>query len=302
MSGKVNQATESFVLPIGQSGDSRHQSDWLQVLLLAALILLLYSGILARLASDWWNDSNYSHGFFVPMFSAFVLWQDRRKLASLLTRPSWFGLVVVAGALLVLIAGVFGAELFLSRLSFLFLLAGLLIYFRGWGYFRAVLFPWAILLMMIPIPVIVFNQVALPLQFLASQLAGGSLALLGVPVLREGNLIHLPSMTLEVAEACSGIRSLVSLVTLAIFYGYFFERRILHRVLLVIAAVPIAVAANGLRIMGAGLLGQYWNPDKAQGFFHVFSGWVIFVLALGMLYLFHVALSWLGKKWQARNS
>lgn len=302
MSGNITKATEDSALPIERGVDSHYPWAWSQILLMAVLIFFLYSGILTRLALDWWDDPNYSHGFFVPAFSAFVLWQDRRKLASLLTRPSWFGLVVVAGALLVLIVGVLGAELFLSRSSFLFLLAGLLIYFRGWGYFRAVLFPWAILFIMIPIPVIIFNQVALPLQFLASQLASGSLALVGVPVLREGNIIQLPSMTLEVAEACSGIRSLVSLVTLAIFYGYFFESRILHRVLLVVAAVPIAVAANSLRIMGAGLLGQYWSPDRAQGFFHLFSGLVVFVVALVMLYFFHVALSWLQQKSETRSS
>ncbi|SRR5258708_1659003 len=297
----MSQGTEHSGLSGERVSDSRHPWHWLQILILVALVSLLYSGILMRLASDWWSDPNYSHGFFVPAFSAFVLWRNRKNLATFPTNPSWFGLVIIAGALLILIAGVLAAELFLSRSSFLFLLAGFEIYFLGWNHFRAVLFPWAILFLMIPIPVILFNQVALPLQILASQLASGLLAILGVPVLRTGNIIQLPSMALEVVEACSGIRSLMSLLTLAIFYGYFFEPQIRRRILLVMAAVPIAVAANGLRIMGTGLLGQYWDPGKAEGFLHLFSGWVIFVLALIMLYLFHIALSRINWKPRAKS-
>src|SRR5207237_10326972 len=168
----------------------------------------------------------------------------------------------------VLVIGVLGAELFLSRISLLLLIAGLIVYFRGWQFFRAILFPWAFLVLMIPIPAIVFNQITFPLQLLASRVAAGVLPWAGVPVLREGNVIMLPDMALEVAEACSGIRSLLSLATLAIIYGYLLEPRKMIRVLLAMAAVPVAVAANSLRIVGTGLLIQYWDPDKAEGFFH----------------------------------
>jgi exosortase len=180
-----------------------------------------------------------------------------------------------------------GAELFLSRLSLLLVLGGLIVLFLGWSFFRAVLFPWAFLLLMIPIPAIIFNQITFPLQLLASRVASTSLPWMGVPVLREGNVIVLPAMALEVAEACSGIRSLMSLMTLAIIYGYLMERRVSVRVLLALASIPIAVAANSFRILGTGLLVQYWDPEKAQGFFHEFSGWLIFVISLAMLYLLH---------------
>jgi exosortase len=116
------------------------------------------------------------------------------------------------------------------------------------------------------------------------------LSLSGVPVLREGNVIQLPVMSLEVVKACSGIRSLMSLGTLAIIYGYFLEPRVGRRVLLALSAIPIAVVANGLRVMGTGLLGQYWSPEKAEGFFHSFSGWVIFVLSLLLLFGVHGAM------------
>jgi len=186
--------------------------------------------------------------------------------------------------------GNLGAELFLSRTSLLVLIAGLVIFFLGWQYFRAVLFPWAFLLLMIPIPSILFNQITFPLQLLASKVASDVLPLAGVPVLREGNVIGLPLMQLEVAEACSGIRSLLSLATLTIIYGYLMESRIWIRVLLAIASVPIAVAANSFRIVGTGLLVQYWDPEKAEGFFHLFSGWLIFVMSLAMLFALHKLL------------
>src|SRR5579884_3999132 len=164
------------------------------------------------------------------------------------------------------------------------------IYSQGWRFFKAVLFPWLFLFLMIPPPTLIMNMVTLPLQFLASDLATWFLQALGVPVLQNGNVIQLSNMSLEVVEACSGIRSLISLGTLAIVYGYLLETDNVIRVLLAIAAVPIAVLANGLRIMGTGLTGLYWDPAKAQGFFHEFSGWVIFVLSLITLFIVHTVL------------
>lgn len=292
-------ATEGITRDI-QPVSGWDQRSWSQFALLLLMLGLLYFDILRHLVEQWSHDPNYSHGFFVPLFSLFVLWAERKRLASLPAEPHWSGLVVCSGALAMLIVGVLGVEQFLSRSSLVILVAGLLIYFKGWRYFRVLLLAWAALFLMIPIPAIVFNEIAFPLQFLASRLATGLLALLGVPVLREGNVIQLPAMALEVVEACSGIRSLISLLTLTVIYGYFLEPRNSRRLLLVIAAAPIAVVANGLRIMGTGLLGQYWSPDTAEGFFHTFSGWVIFVFAALMLFLFHSGLGWLGSGQKAR--
>jgi exosortase len=205
-------------------------------------------------------------------------------------KPSWWGLLVLALGLCILVVGQLGAELFLSRLSLLVVIAGLILFFLGQTVFRAVLFPWAFLLLMIPIPAIVFNQITFPLQLLASKVASTTLPWMGVPVLREGNVIILPAMALEVAEACSGIRSLMSLATLAIIYGYLMEHRVNVRVLLAFASIPIAVAANSFRIVGTGLLVQYWDPQRAEGFFHEFSGWLIFVVSVALLYLTHQVL------------
>lgn len=265
--------------------------SWSQVSILAALVALLYYRIVVNLAVEWWSDPNYSHGFLMPIFCGWMIWRQKKHLTDESVRPNLLGFALIGIALGMLVLGVLGAELFLSRTSLIFLLAGVVIHFRGWSHFRRILFPWALLFLAIPLPAIVFNQIALPLQFQASKLASGLLSLCGVPVLREGNVINLPSLSLDVVEACSGLRSLVSLITLALLYGYFFERRNWVRVLLAASAIPIAVAANGMRIMGSGLLGEYWDPSKAEGFFHLFSGWLIFVLSIALLVGLHAAIA-----------
>lgn len=254
---------------------------------IVALTAWLYWQILGRLAAQWWHDPNYSHGFLVPAFVLFLIWRIRSELAKVPRKPSWAGLAVISGALIMLVAGVLAAELFLSRSSLVFLVAGYWIFFQGWARFRAIWLPWLMLFLMIPIPAIILNQITFPLQILASKLASFLLAATGIPVLREGNILKLPVMSLEVAEACSGIRSLLSLGTLAIVFGYFMESSVVVRALLAIASIPIAVTANALRIVGTGLLVRFWDPEKAEGFFHIFSGWVIFLLSFGMLLAFH---------------
>ncbi|MFZ3263329.1 MAG: VPLPA-CTERM-specific exosortase XrtD [Terriglobales bacterium] len=254
---------------------------------LLLLVVWLYYSILCHLGIQWISDPNFSHGIFVPAFSLFVLWQDREKLKNLESEPSWLGFPLIVLALLMLVLGVLGVELFTSRLSLLVLLAGIILLFRGRAFFRAVLFPWAFLILMIPLPNLILQKFTFPLQMLASKMSTFMLQLIGVPALREGNVIHLPYMSLEVAEACSGIRSLLSLLTLAIIYGYLMEKRNWVRIVLACAAVPIAVIANGLRIFGTGIVGEYWDPDKAQGFFHEFQGWLIFVVTLILLFAMH---------------
>lgn len=289
-SGGMNRADTKLMERVAPRETIRNAELGLQAGLLAILLGILYYDILARLVFHWWKDSDFSHGFLIPVFSAFVVWQSRKRWSALPTEPSRWGGVVIVGAMATLILGELGAEFFLSRSSLVFLIAGLVICFLGWPHFRAMAFAWAMLFFMIPIPALIYNQITFPLQFLAARLASFLLDLTGVPVLREGNIIQLPTMSLEVAQACSGVRSLMSLGALALIYGYFLETRKLPRVLLALAAIPIAVSANGLRVMVTGLLGYYWSPDKAEGFFHTFSGWVIFVISLVMLFCFHALL------------
>jgi exosortase D (VPLPA-CTERM-specific) len=270
--------------------------------LLLLAIGALYYEILYKLALHWNADPNFSHGWLVPVFSGYVVWQIWHRLNAAPAAPSWWGLPVTLFSLGLLILGVFGAELFLSRTSLLFLLAGLVIFFGGWRQFRMLFFAWAFLFLMVPIPQIVFNQIAFPLQLLASKLATAMLQGVGVPVLREGNVIQLSNMALEVVEACSGIRSLMSLGTLAIIYGYFLEKNLWHRVWLALGAIPIAVLANASRITGTGLLAHYWSPEAAEGFFHTFSGWLIFVVSLALLFGLHGLLVLLGKRFPGRGA
>jgi exosortase len=270
-------------------------------LVLVVLVFWLYGPVLARLCRQWWTDPNFSHGFFVPVFSLYVIWQERDRLRRIRSVPSSWGLALILFSLCTLFLGVFGAELFLSRMSLILLIAGMVIFLRGWETFRALLFPLAILILMVPIPSIILNQITFPLQILASKLSAWLLPFLGVPVLREGNVINLPAMPLEVADACSGIRSLLSLTCLAIMYGYLLEKRISVRIVLALASIPIAVAANGLRIVGTGLLVQYWDPEKAEGFFHAFSGWLIFVVSLLMLFGLHQLITLRERRREAQS-
>ncbi len=264
--------------------------------LLLLSVVLLYAGVGAKLVYDWYDLPDFSHGFILPLFSGFLLWERRTSIAKIPVTPAWTGIPLVVVALLMLLTGKFGADLFLTRLSFLLLAAGIVWSVAGTRMLRAVAFPIGVLLLAIPLPSVLFNQLTFPLQLLASRVASGMLPLAGVPVLREGNVISLPAMQLEVAEACSGIRSMMSLFTVAVIFGYLFERSTVRRILLALCSLPIAVAANALRIFGTGLCVQYWDPDKALGFFHEFSGWLMFLVSLSCLYLVHLATRSLGRR------
>jgi len=270
---------------------------WWKFGIIATLTAWLYLPIVSRLVQQWVSDSNYSHGFLVPVFSAFVLWNQRSRLTAGKSQPSTWGLLILILGTGLLVIGILGAELFLQRFSLLVWIAGLVVFFFGWQHFRAVLFPWAFLILMLPIPAIVFSRISMPLQILASKMAATFLPFVGVPVLREGNIINLPAMPLEVAEACSGIRSLFSLVTIALIYGFVAEKRRWVRILLALASVPVAVLANSLRIVGTGMIAEYWNSSKAEGFFHIISGWIVFVMCVVLLFSLH----WLIGTWRRRE-
>jgi exosortase D (VPLPA-CTERM-specific) len=285
------------IAPLAPAGEGHLLSGLLRFQGAALLLLLvcLYHSILYNLALQWTHDPNFTHGWLVPAFSLYVLWQDRKRLKSIEPTPSWAGLPLVMAGLVMLVLGVLGVEIFTARVSMLVLLAGLVVVFRGWEFFRAVFFPLAFLILMIPLPNLIQQKFTFPLQLLASKLATGMLETVGVPVLREGNLISLAKKQLEVAQACSGIRSLYSLVTLAIVYGYLMEKRNWVRVVLAFAAVPIAVLANSFRIFGTGLIVQYGDPDKAEGFYHEFEGWVVFVVSLILLFMLHSLMNLIWK-------
>ena len=268
-------------------------------IILGSLVFLLYAPVLEHLVEQWWTDPDYGHGFFVPLFSGYVLWHERNRWSQSEVEPSNFGLLTMLGAVALLLLGSLGAELFLSRFSLVVLFAGMILFLAGWGVLRAVLFPLSYLIFMIPLPVIVYNQITFPLQLLASRLATFWLELVQVPVLRDGNVLTFSNYSLEVVEACSGIRSLITLISLAVAYGYLVERRRWVRYLLVVLMVPSAIISNAIRIMGAGVLAHRFGPAAAEGFLHGFSGWVIFVTALLLMFGCHWILGHVGKGGEA---
>jgi exosortase len=264
-------------------------------LVIAGLVAALYGPLLTQMVVQWWQDPDYGHGFVVPLFVGYVVYQRRHELRQVPLEPSNLGFPVMLGAIVLFLAGTLGAELFVSRSSLLFLFGGMILFFAGWKMLRAVAFPLVFLVLMIPLPALIYNQVTFPLQLLASRLASNSLELFGVPVLREGNVLVLPNYSLEVVEACSGIRSLMSLIALAVAYGYFVEKRLWARITLVVLMVPIAVASNALRVVGAGIVTYFWGPQYAEGFFHFFQGWLIFVSAVACMIFVHWTLTHLAQ-------
>ena len=248
---------------------------------------ILYHSVISKLVHDWATDDNYSHAFFILPIALYFVWERRGRLAEIVPRPHWLGLISILMSFAVLLVGILGSELFLTRISMLGIIAGAVLFVYGWQHLKVVIGPILFLLLMIPIPAIVFNQITLPLQLIASRFGELFLSILGVPVLREGNIIQLPNLSLEVVEACSGIRSLISMLTLGIVYGYFLQKWIWMRVGLALATIPIAILANGFRVAVTGLAAHYYGSEMAEGLFHAFSGWLIFVIAFLMLFGLH---------------
>lgn len=279
-------------------------------LAISAALIFVYALVLTKLGHDWWTDENYSHGLLIPFIIGYILWSQRSDLARETPRPGTFlggGLVLLA--LLMLFAGTAGAELFMQRISLIPMLAGIVIFFWGPHLIKFLLVPLGLLALAIPIPTIIFNKVAFPLQLFASRCAVWAMSVLGIPVLRQGNVIELlprgarETRKLEVVEACSGIRSLMTLVTLAVVFAYFTYPRsnegdddrkgglswlksyaFWRSAIIVLSAVPIAILTNAARVSGTGILSHYYGTEVADGFFHSFSGWVVYIVAFLMLF------------------
>lgn len=250
------------------------------------LIAWLYAPVLARLFAVWMYDPFFSHGIFVPAFAALFLWRDRKKLKAIESAPSWAGLPLVGLALLLRYSTVPKAGLFFWGVSLLLLLAGSVILLYGWEFFRAVLFPWAFLILMIPVPSVILHKVTFSLEVPTLKLSAFLLQLAGVPLVREGDVFKFQTSTLSVFEAVSGIRSLLTPLTVAIIHGYLADNRKWVRAVLACSSVPIAIVAASFRIIGTCLLAQFWGQDEAELFYR-HSGWLVFAVSLLMLFIFH---------------
>ena len=260
--------------------------NWTAVGWFGVLLVVCYAPILAALVKNWNDDADMGHGFFVPIIAAYIAWLKRDEIANLPTRPNWWGLLIVIYGAFQMYIATLGAELFLARTSFVISIIGMVLLLGGREYLRVFAFPLFLLFFMVPIPAIIYNRITFPLQIYASEAADSVLGLLGYAVLREGNILELPSQRLSVVEACSGIRSLLSLSFLALVYGYFFEKKTWVRVALFLSTIPIAMIANSARVTLRGILSEI-KPELAEGFFHEFSGWVIFMIALAIMVGLH---------------
>jgi exosortase len=270
----VDRKAFPFVLP------------WMSLAWFGALLALCYWPVIVSLVSQWNTDEDMGHGFFVPILAAYIAWQSREKFLAAPAKQNWWGFALVIYAGIQLLIATMGAELFLTRMAIIFSVIGSIWFVNGTKRLRTLAFPLFLLFFMVPIPAIVYNRITFPLQLVASRAAEWGLMTIGIPVLREGNVLELAGQKLSVVEACSGIRSLLTLSFLSLVYGYFFEKRTWMRVLLFFATVPIAILANAARVTLTGILSEY-KPELAHGFFHSASGWVIFMVALVILVVFH---------------
>jgi len=256
----------------------------LPALVLLALLAALYAGILRDLAWQWWDDSNYTHGFLVPIFSGVLIWQRRKQLAALPAEGTWIGLLVLLLGIGALLLGDVGSENFLMRSSLIVILVGLVLFHLGWRVFRVVAFPLLFLFFMVPLPATLFYAVAFPLQNLAARNAAWTLDMLGVPVLLDGNIIHLTKQSLGVAEACSGLSMLFVFLALATAVAFVVERPWLDRVIVLLSAAPIAIVANVVRIAVTALAYEYVGREVGDFIFHDLAGWLMMPLALLMMW------------------
>ena len=278
----VPSAAVNSTVASSQVSPSRY--FWIAGAVVLGLIVTLYFAIMADLANDWWTDDSYSYGMLIPPTALYIAYLRRQTTLSIPAQRELRGLWLVALACLLFLVGGLAGEFFLSRISFVVLLAGLTWTFWGYGRLKTLAFPFVLLGTMVPLPVIVYNAVAAPLQLFASSMATDLAQALGVSIYRDGNVIHLANASLGVEEACSGLHSLSALVVASLLLGFLERASILGRILLFVLSVPLAIAVNVVRVTGTALLADY-RLELAMGFYHSFSGWLVFVFGFGTLWL-----------------
>ena len=263
--------------------------------LIVILLAVLYAPIVPGMVADWYNDPNYSHGFLVPLISAYFLWEKREELAAVEIKPNNYGLIVILGGLFLLVFGYAGTEYFTMRSSLIFLVAGIILYWFGWEVMKVVALPIGFLFFMVPLPYIVYDALAFPLKLFITKVSVISLKAMGVVVWRDGNIIQFPETVLEVADACSGLRSLMSLLAISVAYAFLMLSGNVKRLILVLLAVPIAMITNMARVIGTGFLAQYYGAAAAEGFFHEFAGLAVFAMAMVLLVISGAVLERVGR-------
>ena len=260
------------------------QLSWIKFCLIGGLIAALYGGVLRELALEWWSKPGASYGMLIPPIVIYIAYLRRATTLAIPAHPDLRGLGVVMIACLVFFIGRLAAGFFLCRISFVVLLAGLMWTFWGFARLRTLAFPFLLLVTMVPPPSLLYPSAAAPLQLFASGRAAALAQALGITVFRDGNIIHLANLSLGVVEACSGLQSLPALIVASLLLGYLQELTLAARILLFIFSVPLAIAVNVLRVTGTAVLADY-RPEFAMGYYHSFSGWLVFSIGFGLLWI-----------------
>lgn len=258
-----------------------------------SVVGVLYWPVIVPMVKQWASDDNYSHGFLVPIISLYLGYMRKDDLQNSKLRPCNYGLFLIAFGLLMLILGWIATEYLTMRSSLVVVIAGLILYFLGWEIFKILLAPLCYLFLMVPIPAVLYDAAAFPLKLFVTNVSVLSMKALGIVVWQEGNILMFPNITLEVADACSGLRSIMSLLALGAAYAFVLHTKTRDRVILILSTLPIAVFTNCLRVIATGVLAQYYGSAAAEGFFHEFAGLFVFGAAVVMF----VALGSALKRW-----
>lgn len=292
-------AASDQAVPVASSGSPGTTFPWVQVAWFALLVGVLFAPVIGPMVDEWATQEEMGHGFFVPVVAGYIIWLRRDELMKLEMQGHWLGYPIMVAGFFGLIGGFLGADFFIQRMAFMSTLFGLLLALMGWPLIRAFGFPLFLLLFMIRIPLFIYSQITFPLQLFASTVAAEVINAVGIPVYQDGNVLETPTQKLQVVEACSGIRSLISLSFLSLVFGYFFDKKSWMKWVLLVASVPIAIGANAIRVSMTGILGTY-NPKLAEGLYHTMEGWVLFMVALVALIATHSLFN-LGHKMLTRR-
>lgn len=266
---------------IGGLADAR--THWWIAAGLVLATLGVYAPILVSMVIHWSESDDYSHGFLILPLAIYFALERRKKLRRAPVKPDLLGMIPLAISTLTLAIGRFGVELMNMRASFVFALMGIVLLVLGRRVFQILAFPLFFLFLMVPLPQTLVNVIAFPLQLIAADAATEFMHWLGIPALREGNILHLAHTQLFVEEACSGLRSLMALITLGVVFAYFFRKSWAERAIIVASAIPIAIAVNAFRVALTGVLTHYIGQEAAGGWIHQTEGFFTFGIAFLLL-------------------